>query len=329
MTPNIDLYNREITYLRVSVTDRCNLRCIYCMPVKDLKILDHADILRYEEILKLIDVATDLGVRKIRLTGGEPLLRRGFVQLVASVCRIPKVEDVSITTNGVLLKAMAAPLFEAGLRRINVSLDTLNALKYAKITGQAYFDLVWEGLQIAEAVGFWPIRVNVVAIKGLNDDELHRFADLSIQKPYHIRFIEYMPTGVDHNWAFQKYISSDEIKSRLRGFGPLYRIPRSIHDGPAKRYRFKSASGEIGFISPLSHHFCLSCNRLRLTSDGKLRPCLFADDEVDIKSPLRAGCGQEGLKKIFLHAITRKPRRHHAEILEQGQSLLAMSMIGG
>ncbi|MBW1859830.1 MAG: GTP 3',8-cyclase MoaA [Deltaproteobacteria bacterium] len=329
MAPNIDPYNREITYLRVSVTDRCNLRCTYCMPVKDLQLLDHADILRYEEILNLIEIAADLGMRKIRLTGGEPLIRRGFIHFVGSVCRIPKVEDVSITTNGVFLKEMAAPLFEAGLRRVNVSLDTLNPLKYEKITGRACFNSVWEGLQRAEAVGFRPIKVNVVIIKGLNDDELYQFADLSIRKPYHIRFIEYMPIGRGSSWESQKYMASDEIKSMLERFGPLNEVPRSTHDGPVERYRFKSAKGEVGFIGALSHHFCPSCNRLRLTPDGKLRPCLFSDDEVDIKSPLRTGRSREGLKEIFLQAIARKPRRHHAGNLEGPAAMRAMSMIGG
>jgi cyclic pyranopterin phosphate synthase len=329
MAPNIDSYNRKITYLRVSVTDRCNLQCIYCMPVKNLRLLDHADILSYEEIIKLIELATDLGVKKVRLTGGEPLLRKGFVHLVESVCRIPEIEDVSITTNGVLLKKMAAPLFEAGLRRINVSLDTLDPLKYEKITGRACFHDVWEGLQLAEAIGFRPIRVNVVAMRGLNDDELDQLANLSIQKPYHIRFIEHMPIGQDNNWTPETYISSDEIKSRLEMRGRLCKVPHAMHDGPVKRYQFETAKGEIGFISPLSHHFCPSCNRIRLTSDGKLRPCLFSDDEVDVKSSLRSGSSREDLKEIFLEAIARKPRRHHAEILKQGVSLRTMSMIGG
>jgi cyclic pyranopterin phosphate synthase len=299
------------------------------MPVKDLRLLDHADILRYEEILKLIEIATDLGVKKVRLTGGEPLMRKGLVHLVESVCRISKLEDVSITTNGVFLKEMAAQLFEAGLRRVNVSLDTLDSLKYEKITGRACFDRVWKGLQEAEAVGFRPIRVNVVTIKGINDDELHQFADLSIRKPYHIRFIEYMPIGRDNDWKPEKYISSDEIKSRLEKLGPLEKTARSIHDGPVERYRFKSAEGEIGFIGALSHHFCPSCNRLRLTSDGKLRPCLFSDDEVDIRSALRGGRSPESLKEIFLQAIRKKPREHHAGILEGQEVVRAMSMIGG
>lgn len=329
MAPNVDPYNRKITYLRVSVTDRCNLRCIYCTPVKDLKLLDHADILSYEEILKIIRVATGLGIRKIRLTGGEPLIRRNFLHLVESVCRTPQIEDVSITTNAVLLEEMAGPLFEAGIRRINVSLDTLNPLKYTKVTGREYFDAVRKGLQTAEAVGFSPIKVNVVAIRGLNDDELFQFADLSVHKPYHIRFIEYMPIGLNSNWTPEKYISSDEIRFKLESFGPLHRVSRSTRDGPAERYQFESAKGEIGFISAISHHFCPSCNRLRLTADGKLRPCLFADDEVDIKTPLRNGCREEDLIGVFQEAIARKPKRYHAEILEKGECMRPMSTIGG
>ena len=329
MSPNVDHYNRRITYLRVSVTDRCNLRCIYCAPVNDLKLLDHANILSYEEILKVIHAATELGMKKVRLTGGEPLVRKNFMHLVQSVCRIPRIEDISVSTNGVLLKKMARPLFEAGIRRINISLDTLNPRKYAMITGRDCFDDVWEGLQVAEAVGFSPIKLNVVAIRGINDDEILQFADLSVQKPYHIRFIEYMPIARDGNWRPQKYISSDEIKSKLDTFGSLHKIPRSIHAGPARRYRFKSAKGEIGFISALSHHFCPSCNRLRLTADGKLRPCLLADDEIDIKTPLRNGCSQEDLKRLLSKAIAGKPREHHAEFLERGQCLRPMVAIGG
>lgn len=329
MAANVDPFNRKITYIRVSVTDRCNLRCIYCTPLKDLKLLDHADILSYEEILKVIRIATDLGIKKVRLTGGEPLLRRNFVHLVESACRISGIEDVSITTNGVLLKDMAGPLLEAGIRRINVSLDTLNPLKYTKITRRECFDAVWKGLQVAEAVGFSPIKVNVVVIRGVNDNELLRFADLSVQKPYRVRFIEYMPIGRDCDWTPEKYVPSDEMKSKLKTFGRLYKVSHSIHDGPAERYRFESANGEIGFISALSHHFCPSCNRLRLTADGKLRSCLFADDEVDIKTPLRNGCSQEDLRRLFQQAIARKPRRYHAEILEKGECLRPMSTIGG
>jgi cyclic pyranopterin phosphate synthase len=311
------------------VTDRCNLRCIYCVPVKDLTLLNHSDILNYEEILKVLQAGAKIGIEKVRLTGGEPLVRREFVHFVESVCQMSAFKEVSITTNGVHLKEKAQEIFDAGVRRINVSLDTLDPAKYAKITGRDYFDNVWEGLEEAEAVGFSPIKVNVVAIRGINDDELLDFAQLSRRKPYHIRFIEYMPIGHDNRWTPGKYISSDEIKSKLESLSPLHEIPHLMDDGPAKRCRFESAKGEIGFISALSHHFCSTCNRLRLTADGKLRPCLFAEDEVDIKTPLRSGCSQEDLRRVFQQAIAKKPKEHLAKISERVQSLRPMSAIGG
>ncbi len=329
MAANIDQYNRRITYLRVSVTDRCNLRCSYCLPVKDLKLFDHGRILRYEEILEAVEAAAETGINKVRLTGGEPLVRRNFMHLVSSVSRIPGIEEVSITTNGVLLKEKAQELFDSGVRRINVSLDTLDGKKYARITGRDFFDAVREGINEAEAVGFSPIKINVVAIRGMNDDELMRFAELSVQRPYHVRFIEYMPIGHDSHWKPEKYISSDEIRSKLEAFGSLKKVPRSSHDGPAQRYRFESGKGEIGLISALSHRFCPSCNRLRLTADGKLRPCLLSDDEVDIKTPIRSGCSHEDLKGLFQEAIARKPKRYHADIMEKGEALRPMSAIGG
>lgn len=329
MAPNIDQYNRRISYLRVSVTDRCNLCCSYCLPVKNLKLLDHAEILSYEEILKVIIAGAECGIRKVRLTGGEPLVRRNFVQFVASVCRIPELEDVSITTNGVLFKERAKEIFDAGVHRINISLDTLNRLKYAKITGHNCFDEVWEGLQEAEAIGFSPIKINVVAVRGLNDDEFTRLAELSVKKPYHVRFIEYMSIGHDSQWKPEKYISSDEIKSKLESIGPLNKISRASHDGPAERYRFESAKGEIGFISAISHHFCTTCNRLRLTANGKLRPCLFADNEVDVKTPLRNKCTRQDLKELFREAIAKKPGRHHAMMPDSGDCLRPMYAIGG
>ncbi|MDY6837118.1 MAG: GTP 3',8-cyclase MoaA [Thermodesulfobacteriota bacterium] len=329
MASNIDRYHRRITYLRISVTDRCNLRCIYCRLVKDLELVHHDEILRYEEILPIIEAGTGIGITKVRLTGGEPLVRKHFVHLVESVCKVPGLKDVSITTNGVRLKKKAKEIFQAGVHRINVSLDTLNRLKYIKITGRDYFDNVWEGLQEAEAVGFSPIKVNVVAMRGFNDDELMAFAKLSLEKPYHVRFIEYMPVGKHSPWERERYISSDEIRSKIEPLGPLHKVPRSVHDGPASRYRLPSAAGEIGFITAMSHHFCTSCNRLRLTADGKLRPCLFSDDEIDIRGPLRRGCSGEDLKALFKTAIARKPKEHQATIFKTGASKRPMSAIGG
>lgn len=330
MSPNVDHYNRKVTYLRISVTDRCNLRCTYCQPVKNLKLLAHRDILTYEEILKIVEAATQVGINKVRLTGGEPLLRDNFVQFVACLCRISGLKEVSITTNGVFLREKANALFDAGVRRINVSLDTLNPLKYAKITGRQCFDDVWKGLEAAEAIGFSPIKLNVVAIRGLNDDEFLRFAELSVRKPYHVRFIEYMPIGSDSHWMPEKYLSSDEIKSKLESFGTLVKVPREACDGPAERYRFESARGEIGFIAALSHHFCPSCNRLRLLAEGKLRPCLFSDEETDIKTPLRMGCTLDDIKGLFRATIASKPRRHRADMWQDTSRFLRpMSAIGG
>ena len=329
MASNLDQYNRRITYLRISVTDRCNLRCIYCRPVKDLNLVSHDEILRYEEILKIIEAGTEIGITKVRLTGGEPLVREHFVHLVESACKVPGLKDISITTNGVSLKKKAKEIFQAGVHRINVSLDTLNHLKYIKITGRDHFGNVWKGLKEAEAVGFSPIKLNVVAMRGVNDDELIEFAKLSLQKPYHVRFIEYMPVGKDNPWEGERYISSDEIRSRIEALGPLHKISRSAQDGPARRYRLPSAAGEIGFITAMSHHFCPACNRLRLTADGRLRPCLFSDDEIDIKGPLRSGCSGEDLKALFKTAISRKPKEHHATIFKTGESKRPMSAIGG
>jgi cyclic pyranopterin phosphate synthase len=297
--------------------------------VKDLTLLNHCDILSYEEILKVLQAAAEIGIQKVRLTGGEPLVRRNFVHFVESVCRMSAFKEVSITTNGVHLKEKAQEIFDAGVRRINVSLDTLDPVKYAKITGRDYFDHVWEGLEEAEAVGFSPIKVNVVAIRGINDDELLDFAQLSVRKPYHIRFIEYMPIGHNSRWTPKIYISSDEIKYKLDSYSPLHKIRHLTDDGPAKRCRFESAKGEIGFISALSHHFCSTCNRLRLTADGKLRPCLFAEDEVDIKAPLRSRCSQEDLRRVFQEAIAKKPKGHLANISERVHCLRTMSAIGG
>jgi cyclic pyranopterin phosphate synthase len=329
MAPNVDHYDRSITYLRVSVTDRCNLRCTYCQPVKNLSLLRHAELLRYEEILRFLRAAIEAGVNKVRVTGGEPLLRRNLMPFLSSLCRMPGLKDVGITTNGVVLKEKAREIFDAGVRRINMSLDTLNPLKYARITRRPCFKDVWEGLQAAEAIGFCPIKLNVVAMRGVNDDELLRFAKLSLEKPYHIRFIEYMPIGPDNHWKPEMYIPSDEIKSKLESFSPLCRIEHSACDGPAERYRFESARGEIGLISPLSHHFCPSCNRLRLTADGRLLPCLFGNDDVDIKTPLRNGCSQKDLLALFREAVSKKPRRHQAEASVRGAYGHPMSAIGG
>lgn len=325
----VDGFNRRIDYLRISITDRCNLRCSYCMPSSGLRLRRHDDILSYEEILRIVRVAAAMGVRKVRVTGGEPLLRRNLVQLIGEIRAIPGIMDLSLTTNGVLLKSMAEPLWKAGLRRINVSLDTLNPLKFRKITGRDYHRNVWEGIYLAEEVGFSPIRLNTVVMKGVNDDELEHLARISMSRPYAVRFIEYMPVGTTLPWDRAKFMSAAEIKGRLEVFGSLIPVPRSRLDGPSERYRFEAGKGEIGLIGAVSNHFCHTCNRLRLTADGKLRPCLLSDDEIDVKAALRADCSDKELQGLILSAAARKTetrRLSNGGIRHDGRS---MSGIGG
>lgn len=329
MDDDKDYGRRKITYLRVSITDRCNLRCFYCMPSQGLRLMEHTDILSYEEILRVVKVSAQMGITKVRLTGGEPLLRRNVRRLVSGILSVTGIQDVSLTTNGVLLKSMARPLWDSGLRRINISLDTLNPLKYRKITRRDHYHEVYEGIREAESVGFSPIRLNVVAVRGINDDELGCFARLSIEKPYSFRFIEYMPMGAATDWDAARFISGNEILTRLEKYGPLLPIPRHPSDGPCRRFRFEGALGEIGLISPISDHFCDSCNRLRLTADGKFRSCLLSDNEVDVKNSLRRYCSDADLAALIQEAIDKKPTRHGLRAGGNQPSLQHMSRIGG
>ncbi len=309
----LDPYERRLNYLRISVTDRCNLRCVYCMPDHGVPKLEHSEILTYEELLRLARLSVALGIEKIRLTGGEPLVRKDLGRLIARLREIPGLQDISLTTNGVLLAEQAWALWEAGVRRINISLDTLNREKYAFITRFDYFDRVMAGIEAAEQVGFSPIKINVVALRGVNDDEILDFGRLSIERPYHVRFIELMPVGRVEGWGGGRFLSTAEIQQRLQALGPL--IPRGNHclDGPARRLAFEQARGEIGLISPVTEHFCSSCNRLRLTAEGRLRVCLFSDDETDLRTPLRQGATDAEMAQIIGRAITRKPKEHRIE----------------
>ena len=328
MESNTDLFQRKITYLRISITDRCNLRCFYCVSADGLKPLSHRDILTYEEVLEIVRVAVRLGIKKVRITGGEPLIRRDVLHFLRSLTSIPGLRDVSITTNGILLRKMAVPLFNTGIHRVNISLDTLSPLKFRRITRRNYFHAVWEGIAAAKETGFSPIKLNVVIIKGVNDDEVIQFAELSVQEPYVIRFIEFMPIGTITCWDHQRVMTFDEIKSRLESLGPLQHIRSFVNEGPAKKYRFKDAKGEIGIISSLSDNFCAACNRLRLTADGRLRPCLFSDQEIDIKTPLRSGCGPEGITRLIRQGIAEKPKQH-GQRYHQNMCQRPMSKIGG
>jgi cyclic pyranopterin phosphate synthase len=329
----LDRYERDINYLRVSVTDRCNLRCTYCMPKEGFSRIGHDDILRYEEILRIVRIAAGMGISKVRITGGEPLVRRGVVEFISSLRTVRELTDVSLTTNGVLLEGCAERLFTAGIRRINISLDSLDPGKYARITRGGDIRAVLEGIRKAREVGFSPIKINIVAIKGVNDDEILDFARLSFSNPYQVRFIELMPVGnagIENNGRF---LANDDVRERIGELGRLEPINgRGLkNDGPARLFRLEGGTGEIGFISPVSGHFCRSCNRLRLTADGFLRTCLLTDDEVDLKGPLRAGCGDGEIEERIRKAIARKPKQHDALCDESHikKCMKEMTAIGG
>lgn len=325
----VDQHGRQINYLRVSITDRCNLRCFYCTPGGSPDLLERAELLSYEEILRVIRVSAMMGVFKVRLTGGEPLVRRDVCDLVKAVTRVPGIADVSLTTNGVLLKEMARPLFDAGLRRINVSLDSTNPAKFKEITGHDLFYAVLEGISEAEEVGFHPIRINVVVMRGVNDDDLGDFAKMSIEKPYSIRFIEYMPVGDVSAHDGSAFISTTEIRRRLETFGFLLPVQNTALDGPSRRFRYTSGRGEIGLIGAMSSHFCHSCNRLRLTPDGKIRPCLFSEGEVDVKQHLRMPGSDLKLADALLKAVAIKPKSRKVETGDRSTVRRGMFAIGG
>ncbi|OPY10918.1 MAG: Cyclic pyranopterin monophosphate synthase [Syntrophaceae bacterium PtaB.Bin038] len=305
----LDKYKREINYLRVSVTDRCNLRCIYCMPKEGLSLIGHDDILKYEEMLRVVRIAQKLGIVKVRVTGGEPLVRRGVTDFLAELGKTG-LEDISLTTNGILLESFAGAIRRAGVCRINVSLDSLDPERYARITRGGRLSDVLRGLEEAERVGFSPIKINVVTVRGFNDDEALTFARLTLEKPYEIRLIELMPIGGEKG-SDEKYVSNDELMERIARLGTLHPIERGKRErnfsGPARRFRLEGARGVIGFISPISHNFCHACNRLRLTADGGLRACLMVDGEIDLKGPMRSGCSDEELEQLILRAIVNKP----------------------
>jgi len=325
-----DHYQRRIDYLRVSITDRCNLRCLYCMPPNGARKLSHDDILTYEELLRLVGIALEMGISKVRVTGGEPLARRGSIDLCRRLSRLPGLKSLSLTTNGVLLEQYARDLFAAGIHRINISLDTIQRGKFHHITGVDAFDAVWRGIKAAEVAGFYPIKLNVVAMGGINDDEIVDLALLTKNHPYHVRFIEFMPVSPEVNWSPRHFISADEILARLQGVGALEQITAEHTNGPARHFRWPDAPGVIGVISPISHHFCPTCNRIRLTADGKLRNCLFSDEEGDIKSPLRQGASDAELADILRQSIARKPEKHavQPELFRKCQSR-PMVAIGG
>ncbi len=321
-----DSFNRQIDYLRISITDKCNLKCIYCMPEKALKRFDESDILTTDEIVRIVRIACRYGVRKVRLTGGEPLLREDILPLIAGI-KNAGIQDLSLTTNGQRLAGMAGALRKAGLDRVNISLDTLIAERYREMTRGGDIHNVWEAVAEAEKAGLSPVKINMVPVRGVNDDEVARFATLTRYKDVHVRFIEYMPIGNRENWKPDSYLSRDEIMERVAGAGRLVRLPFK-GGGPSRNYRIEGSQGMIGFISPISDCFCGSCNRLRLTAVGKLRPCLFSETTVDIRTPLRSGASDEELDALYRSAVLSKPAGH---TLDSGLNpiLSPMSQIGG
>jgi len=324
----IDNFNRHLNYLRISITDRCNLQCRYCEPQDLIPKLSHAEILTYEEILRLVRIATRLGISKVRITGGEPLVRKGVYAFLHELTATEGLKDVSLTTNGVLLKDNLEKIQAAGISRINISLDTLNPTKYHEITGYDEFDRVWQGIEKAHQMGFYPIKLNIVALKGINEEEFVEMAQLSFQYPFHIRFIEYMPIGRS-DFNPDSLLLAPEIKRRISDLGNLATVQTDEHDGPARRYKYEDSIGEIGFIPALSQHFCNKCNRLRLTASGQLRPCLLSDHQEDLKEAIRQDCSDRQLADIFIKTVKHKPSDHNLVAKNPARVCGQMRAIGG
>jgi cyclic pyranopterin phosphate synthase len=309
MTGLSDSFERPINYLRISVTDRCNLRCVYCMPPEGINLMSHHDILTYEEIYTLAKAAAELGINRVRLTGGEPLVRAGLPELVRMIASIDTIDDISLTTNGILLAQHASDLKDAGLMRVNISLDSLKPERFKQITRCGSLEDTLKGIKVANDVGLTPVKINMVVMAGVNDDELLDFARKTVEDGWNVRFIEYMPVnGEDINVT--RLVSVSEMRKRLAPLGKLEPFKIDKGNGPAKYYRLPDAKGTIGFITPVTEHFCYRCNRLRLTADGKLRLCLLREDEIDLREPLRSGASVQELKDIITKATAAKPLGH-------------------
>jgi cyclic pyranopterin phosphate synthase len=327
MEPLVDGHGRRIGDLRVSVTDRCNFRCQYCMPAEGLPWLERDDVLHFEEIERLVGLLAAMGVSDVRLTGGEPLVRRDFPQLVAMLA--PLVEDLSITTNGYLLERDAEALVRAGATRFNVSIDSLQRDRFFEMTRRDALPRVLRGLEVlASFPEAHPIKVNAVAMRGFTEDEVLPFAQFAREHPYEVRFIEFMPLDADHAWTPDSVLSGDEIRAIIEQQWALEPVEREAH-ATARVYRFTDGRGSIGFINPVSEPFCGDCNRIRLTADGRLRTCLFSLNETDLRTPMRAGADDAELEQIVRDAVWRKELKHHVNEPGFVQPLRTMSAIGG
>jgi GTP 3',8-cyclase len=327
--PLFDGHGREITDLRVSVTDRCNFRCQYCMPAEGLPWLERSEVLSFEEIERLVALLASMGVRDLRLTGGEPLVRREFPRLVAMLAAVPGVEDLSLTTNGYLLERDADALVDAGISRVNVSIDSLQRDRFFQLTRRDSLPQVLRGL---EAIGrherIHPIKVNAVALRGFTEEEALPFAEFARSTRYQVRFIEFMPLDGDHAWSRDQVLTGDEIRAIIDRVHPLEERPREPHS-TARVFRFADGRGEIGFVNPVSEPFCADCNRIRLTADGKLRTCLFSLHETDLRAPLRSGAADDELEETIRNAVWRKELKHHVGEPGFRQPPRTMSAIGG
>jgi cyclic pyranopterin phosphate synthase len=327
--PLIDGHGRRISDVRVSVTDRCNFRCQYCMPAEGLPWLERDDVLSFEEIVRLVGLLADMGVSDVRLTGGEPLVRRDFPRLAEMLASVPGVEDLSVTTNGYLLERDAEKLVRAGINRFNVSIDSLQRDRFFEMTRRDALPRVLRGL---EALGQFPeahpIKINAVAMRGFTEDEALPFAEFARSHPYEVRFIEFMPLDADHSWTPDSVLSGDEIRAAIGAVYPLEPESREAH-ATARVYRFADGKGKLGFINPVSEPFCGDCNRIRLTADGRLRTCLFSLNETDLRAPLRAGADDSELEQIVREAVWRKELKHHVNEPGFIQPLRTMSAIGG
>ena len=329
MEPLVDDWGREIKSVRVSVTDKCNFRCRYCMPAEGLEWLGRDELLTFEELTRVVRVLAGMGVEEVRLTGGEPLARRELPVLVAMLSEIEGVTDLSLTTNGVLLDRFSQPLVEAGLQRLNVSLDSLSHVRFAEITRRDALDRVLAGLEEAERhPELSPIKVNCVAIRGFTEEEVPALAELARRKPYVVRFIEFMPLDADQRWDADDVLTGGEIRALIEQHWPLVEIPAKP-SSTARRFRFADGAGEIGFVNPVSEPFCSSCDRIRLTADGQLRTCLFSRREWDLKTPLRDGATDEDLVELIRWAVRHKELKHKINDPGFVRASRSMSQIGG
>lgn len=323
-----DSFGREIHYLRVSLTDRCNFRCVYCMPEKGVVFHPYAYHLTDDELVRVIGIMTTLGFDRVRLTGGEPTVRPNLVSLVERIARLPGIQEIAMTTNGMRLAPIAEPLARAGLKRVNISIDTLDAERFARVTRFGKLEWVWRGILAAERAGLTPIKLNAVIVRGYNEEDLVDLARLTLDRDWHMRFIEVMPLGSIAKFQIESVVTAEEMKQRIEAaLGPLEPLPWDNHN-PARPYRLRGGKGTIGFISSVSAPFCEGCDRVRLTSDGRLRLCLLRDDEIDLLTPLRAGAGDTELREQIAHGIYHKPWGHGLAQNVVPESRI-MSQIGG